>query len=74
MSFDEANQENLSLMLNELADHLNVANRGLFDAEDYDLNKYADLKLLHQVIMNKDRLSALETQAFVDELATIRKK
>ncbi|MCF3942463.1 DUF1128 domain-containing protein [Oceanobacillus alkalisoli] len=74
MSFDEANQENLSQMLNELADHLNVANRGLFDAEDYDLNKYNDLKLLHQVIMNKEKLSALETQAFVDELATIRKK
>lgn len=74
MSFDVANQENLSLMLNELADHLNVANRGLFDAEDYDLNKYNDLKLLHQVIINKGKLSALETQAFVDELATIRKK
>ncbi|MEI3597090.1 MULTISPECIES: DUF1128 family protein [unclassified Oceanobacillus] len=74
MSFDEVSQENLAIMLHELADHLNVANRGLFDAEDYDLDKYDDLKLLHQVIINKGKLSALESQAFVDELAAIRKK
>lgn len=74
MSFDEVSQENLAVMLHELAEHLNVANRGLFDAEDYDLNKYEDLKLLHQVIMNKSKLSTMESQAFVDELATIRKK
>lgn len=74
MSYGEANKENLALMLNELADYLNVANRALFDAEDYDLDKYNELKLLHQVVVQKGRLSAMETQAFVDELATIRKK
>lgn len=74
MSLDQATQENLSFMLNDLADHLKVANRSLFDPEDYDLDKYSDLKLLHQVVVEKGRLSALETQAFIDELATIRKK
>lgn len=74
MSLNQATYENMSFMLNELADHLNVANRGLFDPEDYDLNKYSDLKLLHQLVVEKNRLSSMETQAFVDELATIRKK
>lgn len=74
MRYQEANKENLASMLNELADHLKVANRSLFDAKDYDLDKYKDLQLLHQVVVEKDRLSAMETQAFVDELAAIRKK
>ena len=74
MSLEQATQENLAFMLDELADHLKVANRGLFDPEDYDLNKYSELKLLHQVVVQKGRLSALETQAFIDELANIRKK
>lgn len=74
MKHSEANKENLALMLNELADHLNVANRGLFDVEDYDLNKFDELKQLHQMVIEKKGLSAMEAQAFVDELATIRIK
>ena len=74
MDLNQATEANLSFMLNELADYLKVANRGLFDPEDYDLNKYGDLKFLHQIVVEKGRLSTLETQAFVDELATIRKK
>ncbi|WP_405102251.1 DUF1128 domain-containing protein [Oceanobacillus sp. FSL H7-0719] len=74
MGLDQASAENLSTLLNDLADHLKVANRGLFDPEDYDLNKYSDLRFLHQIVVEKGRLSALETQAFVDELAMIRKK
>ncbi|MBN6205956.1 DUF1128 family protein [Ralstonia pickettii] len=74
MSLDQASKENLSVLLTELADHLNVANRSLFDPEDYDLTKYNDLRFLHQVVVEKGRLSALDTQAFVDELAMIRKK
>ncbi|MHA6251326.1 DUF1128 domain-containing protein [Oceanobacillus sp. CAU 1775] len=74
MSLEQATEENLSIMLNELADHLKVANRGLFDVEDYDIAKYEDLKFIHDIVVQKGRLSALETKAFVDELATIRKK
>ncbi|MFD1607660.1 DUF1128 domain-containing protein [Oceanobacillus luteolus] len=74
MNLEDANKANLALMLNELADRMNVANRGLFDVEDYDLSKYKDLKFLYQVVVDKGRLSASETQAFVDELAAIRKK
>jgi len=74
MDLNQATEANLSFMLNELADYLKVANRGLFDSKYYDLNKYGDLKFLHQIVVEKGRLSTLETQAFIDELATIRKK
>ena len=74
MRFAEPSKENMALMLNELAELLKVANPSLFDAEDYDLAKYDDLKFLHKIVFDKGHLSAIETQAFVDELATIRKK
>ncbi|WP_156289035.1 DUF1128 domain-containing protein [Oceanobacillus salinisoli] len=74
MSLETASQENLKILLDELADRLNVVNRGLLDAEDYDLNKYEDLKLMYDIVVQKGRLSTSETQAFVEELATIRKK
>lgn len=74
MSLDVASQENLKILLDELADRLNVVNRGLLDAEDYDLNKYDDLKLMYDIVKKKGKLSTLETQAFVEELGSIRKK
>lgn len=74
MTLDEATFENLAIILNELAERLSVANRSLFDPEDYDLEKYSDLKFLYQIVIDKGGLSALETQAFVDELASMRKK
>ncbi|WP_241558785.1 DUF1128 domain-containing protein [Oceanobacillus halophilus] len=71
---ETATQENLKKLLDELGDRLNVVNRGLLDAEDYDLAKYDDLKMMYDIVVQKGRLSTSETQAFVEELATIRKK
>ncbi|HLR01835.1 MAG TPA: DUF1128 domain-containing protein [Virgibacillus sp.] len=73
MNLDYPSKENLSYILDSLAVKLSVANRSLFDPEDYDIQKYDDLKLMHDMVMNKDRLSAPETQAFIDELRTVRK-
>ena len=74
MNLNVASKETLHYLLAPLADQLNVVNRGLLDAEDYDLDKYEDLKLLYDVVRQKGKLSISETQAFVDELALIRKK
>lgn len=74
MSLNVASQENLKILLDELGDLLNVVNRGLLDAEDYDLNKYDDLKLMYDVIKQKGKLSPFEAQGFVEELGSIRKK
>ena len=74
MNLDVPSNENLTVILNELADCLKVANRGLLDPEDYDLSKYEDLKFMYDMVLQKGQLSASETQAFIDELRAVRKK
>ncbi|MFD1850412.1 DUF1128 domain-containing protein [Oceanobacillus bengalensis] len=73
MNLETASEENLKFILEQLADKLNVVNRGLLDAEDYDIDKYDDLKLMYDIVIQKGKLSVLETQAFVEELGRIRK-
>src|SRR5699024_11994404 len=65
--------ENLKYILDELAECLTVANRAIMDPEDYDLNKYEDLKLMYDMIIQKGQLSASESQAFIEELRSVRK-
>jgi len=73
MNLQEATQVNLKYLLEQLGEHLGVANRALFDAEDYDLAHYDDLKFLYDHVMQAEKLSPQETAAFVDELSSIRK-
>lgn len=73
MNLEVPSNENLKVILDELAVHLKVANRGLLDPEDYDLNKYEDLKFMYDMVVQKGQLSTSETQAFIDELRAVRK-
>ncbi|PAV29971.1 hypothetical protein CIL05_08825 [Virgibacillus profundi] len=73
MNLEYPSQENLEIILNELADRLDVVNRTIMDPEDYDLDKYDDLKFMYDMITQKGRLSASETQAFIEELRAVRK-
>ncbi|MFC4023182.1 DUF1128 domain-containing protein [Oceanobacillus longus] len=73
MNLEIANEENLKILLDELANRLNVVNRSIMDPEDYNLNKYEDLKFMYDMVVQKGQLSASETQAFITELASIRK-
>lgn len=74
MNLETPTNENLTLILNELAERLMVANRALLNPEDYDLSKYEDLKFMYDMILQRGRLSASETQAFIDELRSVRKR
>ncbi|MUK89945.1 DUF1128 family protein [Ornithinibacillus sp. L9] len=74
MNLENATQENLKFILDELAELLDVVNRSIMDAEDYDLEKYDDLKFMYDIIKQKGQLSASETQAFIEELRSVRKK
>lgn len=74
MNLDKPSDENMKILLDELAERLHVVNRGLMDAEDYDLDKYDDLKFMYDMVVKKGQLSASETQAFIEELAAVRKK
>jgi len=73
MNLEEPSQENLEFILNELAEKLDVANRMIMEPEGYNLNKYDDLKFMYDMVINKGKLSPSETQAFVDELRSVRK-
>ncbi|HZW67386.1 MAG TPA: DUF1128 family protein [Pseudogracilibacillus sp.] len=67
-----ASEENLSFILNGLAEKLDVANRLMFDEKFYRLDQYNDLKFLYDHLMQQASLSPSEVQAFVDELRSIR--
>ncbi|MFC0301454.1 DUF1128 domain-containing protein [Virgibacillus soli] len=73
MNLDNPTIDNMTKILDQLADHFRVANRALFDPEDYDINKYDQLKFLYDMVIRQGRLSAADTQAFLDELRLIRK-
>ncbi|HLR62150.1 MAG TPA: DUF1128 domain-containing protein [Lentibacillus sp.] len=73
MNLENPTRENLKFMLDELADQLGVVNREVMDAADYDLDKYADIKFMYDMIKQKGQLSPSETQAFIDELRSVRK-
>ncbi|WP_164669033.1 DUF1128 domain-containing protein [Virgibacillus doumboii] len=73
MNLENPSKENLEYILNELAEKLNVVNREIMDPEDYDLDKYEEIKFMYDMIIQKGQLSASETQAFIDELRSVRK-
>lgn len=73
MNLENPSHENLTFILNELAELLNVVNRSIMDPEDYDLGKYEEIKFMYDMIKQKGQLSASETQAFIDELRSVRK-
>lgn len=73
MSLQEPSQENLNIIIHDMAEKLQVVNRSLMDPEDYDLNKYEEIKSLHDIIEMKGQLSVSEIQAFVQELGHYRK-
>lgn len=73
MNLENANEGNMKILLEGLAEQLNVVNRSIMDPEDYDLSKYEDLKFMYDMVVQKGQLSAPEKQAFIEELAAIRK-
>ncbi|MGM8211785.1 DUF1128 domain-containing protein [Virgibacillus sp. W0430] len=73
MNLEKPTFENMQFILNALSTKLTVANRALMDAEDYDLEKYKELKYMYEMIAKKGSLSPAETQAFIEELRSVRK-
>ncbi|WP_091494360.1 DUF1128 domain-containing protein [Amphibacillus marinus] len=73
MSLSEATEQNLAYLLNEIGKKLGVVNTALLDVDDYNLEKYDDLKWLFNHLEGKENLSVSETQAFIEELSKIRK-
>lgn len=73
MDLNEASEANLQYILKEIGTQLGVVNSSLLEADDYDLSKYDELKMLYDLLQQKKHLSVSETQAFIEELAKTRK-
>ncbi|SDC64149.1 Uncharacterized protein YfkK, UPF0435 family [Terribacillus halophilus] len=73
MKLEQASEENLSILINGIADRLNLVNRSILQPEDYQLGNYQDIKELYDHIESKKQLSVYETEAFIQELANYRK-
>lgn len=73
MNLSEANQSNLAYLLEKIGQKLAVANTSLLDPEDYNINKYQELKWLYDYVIDKSVISISEKEAFIEELAVIRK-
>lgn len=73
MNLSEANQQNLAYLLEKIGQKLDVANLSLLDPEDYNINKYQELKWLYDYVIDKSVISISEKEAFIEELAVIRK-
>ncbi|HLQ73914.1 MAG TPA: DUF1128 family protein [Bacillota bacterium] len=74
MNLETPSEENMQHLLNKLADIMSVANQSLFDIKHYDISKYDYLKQLHDIVVQKQKLTMSETEAFIDELRSIRKQ
>lgn len=73
MDLETRSEQNLKTILDDLAKRLDVANQTLLDPKHYDINKYEELKMMHDMIVKKGTLTPMEIQAFIDELRSVRK-
>ncbi|UFU00997.1 DUF1128 domain-containing protein [Radiobacillus kanasensis] len=73
MNLNEANEDNLKYIIDEMAKKLQVVNRSIMDPKDYKLESYDQLKELYDMLEHKGNLSVPEIQAFIEELSSYRK-
>lgn len=73
MNLDQPNTKNMKYILDTLSEELQIVNRSIMEVEDYNLDKYEDLKMMYEMVKSKGQLSAFEKQAFIQELSSIRK-
>jgi len=73
LNLEQPTRENLEYIINDMADRLQVVNRTIMDPDDYDLEKYGEIKELHDIVQMKGQLSVSEIQTFVQELGQFRK-
>ncbi|MGP4040329.1 DUF1128 domain-containing protein [Gracilibacillus sp. D59] len=73
MSLEEKSEGNLAHIIQEMSRMLKVVNESIMDPNDYDIDKYDELKSLYDLLKQKGTLTVAETQAFIAELREYRK-
>ncbi|NGP44156.1 DUF1128 family protein [Bacillaceae bacterium SIJ1] len=74
MNYSEPNEKNLSLMLTEIAQDLQVVNTRMLDASDYDLQHYDTVKDVYDMVKRTTNLSVSDREAILQALSSCRKK
>jgi uncharacterized protein YfkK (UPF0435 family) len=74
MDLTNQNHENLAFMIESLKKKLQLVNSGLIQPEDYELNKYDDIKELYDMVMKMPSFSIRDMEGIVEELASLKKK
>jgi uncharacterized protein YfkK (UPF0435 family) len=69
-----SSKQTIETMMDAISERLQVVNRGLFNAEDFDSNCVDDLQDIHHMIMKKQTFSISERDAILTELSKMRKK
>jgi uncharacterized protein YfkK (UPF0435 family) len=74
MDLNNENYENLAFMIEGLKKKLQLVNSGLIQPDDYELNKYDDVKELYDMVMKMPSFSIRDMEGIVEELASLKKK
>ncbi|SET83758.1 Uncharacterized protein YfkK, UPF0435 family [Salinibacillus kushneri] len=72
MSLKEASEQNLSYIIEELMNDLQVINRSVLDPKYFDVKDYHDIKSVYEMVKSKNQLSLPELQAIIEELRKFR--
>ncbi len=73
MNLNEATDENLEFIINDLSEELQIINRSVVKPENFDLENYFDIKELYDMVKAKGQVSVPEIHAIIDELKKYRK-
>ncbi|WP_428416326.1 DUF1128 family protein [Phocicoccus schoeneichii] len=62
----------MSQMLEEIEENLNVVNKGILKAKDFNEDNYDNIKEIHEFVSSRDNFSPQETTMILDELKNLR--
>ncbi|CAM2810324.1 MULTISPECIES: DUF1128 family protein [Salinicoccus] len=60
-------------MLKEIEESLNVVNKGLFNADDFDDGNTEEIREIHEMVTGRNQITAIEQSAIIEELSKLRK-
>ncbi|MFB5660597.1 DUF1128 domain-containing protein [Alteribacillus sp. HJP-4] len=73
MNLEEKSSENLAYMIDEIKTKLQVVNGAALKAENFDMDRYDDVKDLYEMVDSKQQFSVSELDAIVSELGGLMK-
>nr|WP_114571108.1 DUF1128 family protein [Exiguobacterium flavidum] len=59
-------------MIEAILDKLNIINKGVIKAEQFDGSKSEDLEEIYSFVMMRDSLTLAEVDAIIDELKALK--